>query len=108
MTLRGTSVSEQSWPVRIRAEFAQRVLDLRHQHPGILASLDQHMTAVKHAIAELGERVGPASLLAYLIGYWDGAREKGWRAPGPEQPLDFATLRMTAVCLLLDAAAEPA
>ncbi|MEU8058604.1 DUF6401 family natural product biosynthesis protein [Microbispora bryophytorum] len=101
-------MSEQSWPVRIRAEFAQRVLDLRHQHPGILASLDQHMTAVKHTIAELGERVGPASLLAYLIGYWDGAREKGWRAPAPEQPLDFATLRMTAVCLMLDAKAEPA
>ncbi|MEU6426523.1 DUF6401 family natural product biosynthesis protein [Microbispora sp. NPDC046973] len=101
-------MSEQSWPARIRADFAQRVLDLRLQHPGVLASLDQHTTAVRHAIAELGERVGPASLLAYLIGYWDGAREKGWRAPGPGQPLDFATLRMSAVCLMLDAAAEPA
>lgn len=101
-------MSDQSWPVRIRAEFAQRVLDLRHQHPGILASLDQHTTAVRHAIAELGERVGTASLVAYLIGYWDGARERGWRAPEPGQPLDFAALRMTAVCLLLDAVPDPA
>ncbi len=103
-----THVSEHSWPVRIRAEFAQRVLDLRHQHPGVLASLDQHMAAVRQAISGLGERVGPSSLLAYLIGFWDGAQEKGWRTPGPDQPLDFAVLRMTAVCLLLDTAAEPA
>ncbi|MCT9934626.1 DUF6401 family natural product biosynthesis protein [Planotetraspora sp. A-T 1434] len=95
-------MSDQHWPARIRSEFAQWVLDLRAQHPGIGASLDQHAAAVRQAIRALGERVSPVSLLAYLIGYWDGAHEKGWRAPQPGQPLDFAALRLSAVCLMLE------
>ncbi|GGL19881.1 DUF6401 family natural product biosynthesis protein [Planomonospora parontospora] len=97
-------MSERSWPARLRAEFAQRVLDLRVQHPGVGAALDQHAAEVRQAIVSLGQQVGPVSLLGYLIGFWDGAHEAGWRAPGPDQPLDFAALRLSAVCLMLDPA----
>ncbi|MBG0831758.1 hypothetical protein HS041_29000 [Planomonospora sp. ID67723] len=95
-------MSDQSWPARIRAEFAQWVLDLRAEHPGIGASLDQHIAAVRHALAGVGQH--SVCLLAYLIGFWDGAHEKGWRAPQPGQPLDFAALRLSALCLMLETA----
>ncbi|WP_344866737.1 DUF6401 family natural product biosynthesis protein [Planomonospora alba] len=100
-------MSEDSWPARIRAQFAQRVLDLRALHPGVGAALDQHAAEVRQAIASLGQPVGRDSLVGYLIGFWDGAHEAGWRVPAPcEQPLDFAALRLSAVCLMLDP--EPA
>ncbi|GIH93277.1 DUF6401 family natural product biosynthesis protein [Planobispora siamensis] len=99
-------MSEQLWPARVRAEFAQWVLDLRAEHPGVGASLDQHIAAVRHSLAEVGQQLNVAGLLGYLIGFWDGAHDKGWRAPQPGQPLDFATLRLSALCLMLEA--EPA
>ncbi|MBO3750918.1 hypothetical protein J5X84_33000 [Streptosporangiaceae bacterium NEAU-GS5] len=97
-------MTDLAWVIRIRDDFAHWVLDLRHEHPAVVALLDQHVAAVRHAIRSLGEQVNPAALLGYLIGFWDGAQEKGWRAPEPGQALDFATLRMTAVCLMLDPA----
>ncbi|MBB2915463.1 hypothetical protein FHS43_006783 [Streptosporangium becharense] len=95
-------MSDHLWPARIRSEFAQWVLDLRAHHPGVVASLDQHVAEVRHAISSLGEKVGPVSLLGYLIGFWDGAHEVGWRPPQPGQPLDFVSLRLSAVCLMLE------
>lgn len=95
---------DQAWPERVRARFAQRVLDLRHAHPGLGALLDQHAAEVRQHIRATGERVGPDTLLGYLIGFWDGAHEQGWRPPGPGDPPDFATLRMSAVCLMLEPA----
>ncbi|MEV0583625.1 DUF6401 family natural product biosynthesis protein [Nonomuraea sp. NPDC050310] len=89
---------------RVRAEFAQWVLDLQADHPGVTALLDQHMAAVRQAITSLGEQLSPPALIGYLIGFWDGAHEKGWRVPDQGEPLDFATLRMSAVCLMLEPA----
>ncbi|MFE3453967.1 DUF6401 family natural product biosynthesis protein [Nonomuraea sp. NPDC059194] len=77
------------------------MLELPAEHPGVGALLDQHVAAIRHAIRSIGEQVGHTALLSYLIGFWDGAHEKGWRAPEPGHPLDFATLRMSAVCLML-------
>ncbi|MFI6290943.1 DUF6401 family natural product biosynthesis protein [Nonomuraea sp. NPDC050790] len=90
------------WVERVRSEFAQWVLDLRAEHPGVGALLDQHMAAVRQAITSAGEQLSPPALIGYLIGFWDGAREVGWRPRPPGGPLDFATLRMSAVCLMLD------
>lgn len=96
-------MTERTWPERVRAEFAEWVLAARHAHPGLGAALDQHAAAVRESIRAAGERVGPDTLTGYLIGFWDGAHEQGWRPPRPGDPLDFAALRLSAVCLMLDA-----
>lgn len=61
-------------------------------HPGVLAAVDQHMAALREAI-ELDEE----TLGDYLLGFVDELRDRNWTFTG--EP-DFATLRLTAICLL--------
>lgn len=69
-----------------------RQLALLPEHPGLLAAVDQHVAALREAIEVNEETLGD-----YLLGFVDELRERNWTFTG--EP-DFATLRLTAICLL--------
>lgn len=69
-----------------------RQLALLPRHPGLLAAVDQHVAALRETIEITEETLGD-----YLLGFVDELRERNWTYTG--EP-DFATLRLTAICLL--------
>jgi len=70
-------------------------------------NLDQHVAAVTEAAAdELGtKRHDPAQLLNFLVNYASGfvaaASGGGWQPVPDEQPLDWESTRLAAVCHLV-------
>ncbi len=76
--------------------------------------LDQHVAAVADtAAAVLGaERDDPARLLAFLVryasGFVDAATGGGWRPAPADQPLDWESMRLGAICLLVTGLSERA
>jgi len=73
--------------------------------PGLLASVDQHASAVRDILDFRGGRFGVVQLAAYARGVEDVAREHGWRSPEPPEwggPTagDWVSLRLAGVWLL--------
>jgi hypothetical protein len=70
--------------------------------------LDQHVAAVKEAIAhELGRRrKDPAQSLAFLVkyatGFVDAAAGNGWRPSPVGDLIDWESMRLAAVCMLMN------
>jgi len=76
--------------------------------------LDQHVAAVADAVtAELVEpQSDPTRLLAFLVNYASGfvaaATKGGWLPPPADQPLDWESMRLAAVCHLVTQVTQPA
>jgi len=74
-----------------------------YAHP----ELDQHVAAVTDAAtAMLGaQRNDPEQLLAFLVQYASGfvaaATGGGWQSPAADEPLDWESMRLAAVCRLV-------
>lgn len=73
--------------------------------PGLLATVDQHASAVRDILGFCGGRVGPVQLASYARGVEDVAREGGWNPPEPSawggpSARDWVSLRLAAVWLL--------
>ncbi|KUP96602.1 DUF6401 family natural product biosynthesis protein [Thermobifida cellulosilytica] len=66
--------------------------------PGLLAQVDQHVAAVRDALADSGVPLSRRSLAQYLRGFLDGCRERGWHST--EVDYDWETLRLLAICRL--------
>ncbi len=70
--------------------------------------LDQHIAAVREAIAtELGrQRKEPAQALAFLVryatGFVDAAAKGGWRPSPIGDVIDWESMRLAAVCQLMN------
>jgi hypothetical protein len=75
--------------------------------------LDQHVAAVRAAIAAVLPRPGAGSaqvlsaLVRYASGIVDAATGRGWwPASTADQPLDWESLRLAAVCHLVTEASQ--
>jgi hypothetical protein len=66
--------------------------------PGLLAAVDQHAAEVRDSLTD-GGRPAVHSLLGYARGFVEAAIGRGWR-PGASL-LDWESLRLAAVCLLI-------
>lgn len=68
--------------------------------PGLLAELDQHVTAVREALGRDGRPPATLALAGYAEGVRDAAAARGWRAPDPHTldwtRADWAVLRLVA------------
>jgi len=71
--------------------------------PGLAAAVDQHTAAVRDVITASGDEPVSQVLLDYVHGFADAALERGW---WPEDGLDWATVRVIAVCSLMRGAAH--
>src|SRR5258708_26991217 len=75
--------------------------------------LDQHVAAVADAVtAELGpQQSDPTRLLAFLVSYASGfvasVAKGGWLPVPDNQPLDWETMRLAAVCRLITQVTQP-
>jgi Family of unknown function (DUF6401) len=69
--------------------------------PGMLAAVDQHAAEVRDSLTGSGRGDRPAmhSLLGYARGFVEAAIGRGW-LPGACH-LDWESLRLAAVCLLI-------
>jgi hypothetical protein len=81
---------------------------------GWLAALDQHVAEVRETLTRSGESVaGPGSwtdvpgLMAYASGFVQAAVASGWQPPQHGHP-DWESLRLAAVCHLIQQAQEKA
>lgn len=75
------------------------------EHPGLLASVDQHAAAVRDSLSADTRPLTAVILAAYAEGVRDAAFKHGWSAP--EAPIDWAQPdwvlhRLLAVCTLVD------
>lgn len=78
-------------------------LPAAERSPGLLASVDQHMAAVRDTLLAQRQVPNIATLAGYTEGVLTAAREHGWTAPGA--PIDWSTrdwvlTRLLAVCFL--------
>lgn len=76
--------------------------------PGLLATVDQHATAIQHSLRAAGRTVNPMSLAGYAKSVVAVAQRCGRPLPDPST-IDRATAewylkRLLAVCWLADAA----
>jgi hypothetical protein len=81
-------------------------------HPGLLASVDQHATAVREALRAAGRPADAVALASYAISLMAAAARMGYRIPLPGEAdlphLDWSDapgylLRLVAVCAMADA-----
>lgn len=80
-------------------------------HPGLLAAVDQHATAVREALHHAGRGVDPVGLAGYARSILAAAERMGRWVPQPGEAvapgLDWTAapwhiLRLVAVCALAD------
>ncbi|MEV5712069.1 DUF6401 family natural product biosynthesis protein [Actinoallomurus sp. NPDC052274] len=66
--------------------------------PGLAAAVDQHAAAIRDLVAEAGQELTPRVLREYLENFTDAAIERGW---WPAEEFDWETVRVVAVCSLI-------
>jgi hypothetical protein len=81
---------------------AGRVLAARV--PGMLAAVDQHAAEVRDALGGAQGHLSANSLLGYARGFVEAAVGRGW-VPLAGHGTDWESVRLTAVCQLIAAAA---
>jgi hypothetical protein len=76
--------------------------------PGILAAVDQHATAVQHALRSAGKAVNPATLAGYAKSVLAVAQRCGRTLPDASTIVwgsaDWHVMRLVGICSLADAA----
>jgi hypothetical protein len=76
--------------------------------PGLLAAVDQHATAVQHALRSAGKAMTPAALAGYAKSVLAVAQRCGRPLPDSStivwRTAEWHVLRLVAVCSLADAA----
>ena len=84
-------------------QFNRRLPELAFE-PGLVAAVDQHSAAIRDAVYEHsytrsdGQTSLREALTDYVLGFTDALREMGWHT---HEGYDFATLRLTAVCVFM-------
>lgn len=68
--------------------------------PGLTAAIDQHVAAVRDAVAGRDARIEREQLVDYLLGIMDSTHEGEWPDTQFRLPYSWPRLRMTAVCWL--------
>ncbi|GAA4618569.1 hypothetical protein GCM10023195_83550 [Actinoallomurus liliacearum] len=66
--------------------------------PGLAAAVDQHAAAIRDIVAGSGQELTLRVLREYLEGFTDAAIERGW---WPDEEFDWETIRVVAVCSLI-------
>ncbi|GEM_PF-6991541 len=97
---------------RLAGQIGQASLDrlAANAHP----ELDQHVAAVREAVeTALGPRRNErdqwiSALVRYASGFVDAATGRGWwPSSAADQALDWESMRLAAVCLMVSEATEP-
>lgn len=73
------------------------------EHPGLMASVDQHVAGIRDSLSTDVRPLTPVILAAYAEGVRDAAFTHGWEAPEGEidwAGSDWVLRRLLAVCLL--------
>ena len=92
--------------LRLAGEAGQVSLARCADQAGAGASVDQHASEIRDALASTGRKVTQAALLSYAQGFMEVAIARGWwpphrqaRDPWDDEPLlDWESLRLAAVC----------
>ena len=92
--------------LRLAGEAGQVSLARSADDSGARASVDQHASEIRDALAGAGRAITPAALLSYAQGFTEAAIARGWwpphrhdRDPWDDEPLlDWESLRLAAVC----------
>jgi hypothetical protein len=84
--------------LRVAGQVGASGLSRSTELPGMLAAVDQHAAEVRDSLTS-GGRLGVHSLLGYARGFVEAAIGRGW-LPGASH-LDWESLRLAAVCLLI-------
>ena len=94
--------------LRLAGEAGQVSLARSADEAGARASVDQHASEIRDTLSSAGRKVTPAALLSYAQGFMETAIARGWwpphrreRDPGDDEPLDWESLRLAAVCRML-------
>jgi hypothetical protein len=92
--------------LRLAGEVGQVSLARSADKAGVRASIDQHASEIRDALASDGHKITPAALLSYAQGFVEAAIVRGWGPPHrreldpweDESLLDWESLRLAAVC----------
>ncbi|HUN34238.1 MAG TPA: DUF6401 family natural product biosynthesis protein [Trebonia sp.] len=119
--------------LRLAGEVGQASLAMAASSPGARASVDQHAAEIRGTLTSCGRPVTTATLLSYAEGFTEAAIARGWwpphrqldetvaradaslvgisrpeasadASPSPSPQLDWESLRLAAICLLLNEA----
>jgi hypothetical protein len=90
--------------LRLAGETGQVSLAQSGDSVGARASVDQHASEVRDALAADGQEPTPGALLDYAHGFVDAAVGRGW---WPSGRLDWESLRLAAVCQLVIETQDP-
>lgn len=85
---------------RVMNELGRAILAEMTTSPGLTAAIDQHVAAVREAVAGSDGRVDREHLVDYLLGIMDSTHQGHWMDTQFHVAHSWPSLRMAAVCWL--------
>lgn len=85
---------------QVMNDLGRNILEEMKTNPSLTAAVDQHVAAIRDAVADRDGRIARKPLLGYLLGILDVIRDGTWADTQFPVSQSWPSLRLAAVCWL--------